>query len=688
LNSNFDRFDFEIYKEKEMADFRKVSVLAALVLLLGLGMTASAQVTTGTFTCSASAAVPPTVRAEGYTELVGDIILDCTGGVPTMAGIAMPQVNFTVYFNTNVTSRIYDTTTGASEVLMLVDEPNTSTNYWVATNNSYGAFQTCSSIYGCSMTGLSTTSGIASTVEPYGGATVSGTTTTYRPNVFRGIVSGYTIQFIGIPVDAPGSSGHRIFRFTNIRLNASAVSSSVSSTPGTLQAQVSATGNTYVGFSNTSFVVGYVQSGMTFAQRAPRDATSTSNTSTSIQFPQCTSVSRTTTYGTFLMQWTENFPTAFKKRAYDSTTAGTSPSTAQNASGTSYNTESGFYQISNWVVGTVATYPSSVGLADSGTRLKVVFNNIPTGASVYVSNNLFLTGTGVSGMNSGNVATNGFVGQLLTAETGIVGPQSASYTDALCAGSNVTCPAPYGTSLGAATLATYTSNYQLTVTNGTATAVYEVLVANALASDAYNAMVWFAYSANPASNSPAAGTATVTGGFAPTPTGLGVSATTAATTSTTLSMPRFVEGSTTRNTFIVYTCRTNLLFPFVTNQSGFDTGLAIANTSSDPYGTSAQSGTCTLYSYGDNAPASITTSTVKAGNVYVNLASTAMPNFQGYIIATCQFQFAHGFAFISDYGARSLAMGYLALVIPEPGLSSRSASFPSTTSGVGEGLGN
>ena len=34
------------------------------------------------------------------------------------------------------------------------------------------------------------------------------------------------------------------------------------------------------------------------------------------------------------------------------------------------------------------------------------------------------------------------------------------------------------------------------------------------------------------------------------------------------------------------------------------------------------------------------------------------------MIAVCQFQLAHGFAFISDLGARNLAMGYLALILP------------------------
>jgi hypothetical protein len=37
--------------------------------------------------------------------------------------------------------------------------------------------------------------------------------------------------------------------------------------------------------------------------------------------------------------------------------------------------------------------------------------------------------------------------------------------------------------------------------------------------------------------------------------------------------------------------------------------------------------------------------------------------FTGYLIAQCNFQLAHGYAFISDYGARNLAQGYLALVL-------------------------
>jgi hypothetical protein len=41
----------------------------------------------------------------------------------------------------------------------------------------------------------------------------------------------------------------------------------------------------------------------------------------------------------------------------------------------------------------------------------------------------------------------------------------------------------------------------------------------------------------------------------------------------------------------------------------------------------------------------------------------ATQGFQGYIIAQCRFRFAHGFAFISDYGNNKTAQGYLALIM-------------------------
>lgn len=114
--------------------------------------------------------------------------------------------------------------------------------------------------------------------------------------------------------------------------------------------------------------------------------------------------------------------------------------------------------------------------------------------------------------------------------------------------------------------------------------------------------------------------------------------------------------------------RSNLLYTFVTNTAGFDTGLSVSNTASDPFGTVAPPCPgnvcqCTLNFYGSNAPMPVNTGSLPPGTTYTTLASTSAPGFQGYVIAACNFPFAHGFAFISDLGARNLAMGYVSQVV-------------------------
>ena len=137
-----------------------------------------------------------------------------------------------------------------------------------------------------------------------------------------------------------------------------------------------------------------------------------------------------------------------------------------------------------------------------------------------------------------------------------------------------------------------------------------------------------------------------------------------------------------------------LLFPFLSNLAGFDTGLAISATATDPFGTLPQSGVCTLNFYGTAAPAAFVTPTIASGTAYTNLLSTVAAGFQGYMIAQCRFQYAHGFAFITDgFGGpgRGLSQGYLALIIPDPSSNggSRAPSNVNFANGSsGEGLTN
>ena len=57
------------------------------------------------------------------------------------------------------------------------------------------------------------------------------------------------------------------------------------------------------------------------------------------------------------------------------------------------------------------------------------------------------------------------------------------------------------------------------------------------------------------------------------------------------------------------------------------------------------------------------TFTLSAGNPVWGIDPT--PDFQGFLVVMCEFQFAHGYAFITDgaAGIPTLAQGYLALVL-------------------------
>src|ERR1700722_9657775 len=121
----------DFHKEKEMVDFRKwLLALAVVGLLLAVSSsTASAQVGGNSFTCEVTA-VPNIVRAEGIAELLGDLILNCTGGIPTVVGLPIPLQNVVITVGgTNITSRIEGSTVPGtstylvSEALLLIDEP-------------------------------------------------------------------------------------------------------------------------------------------------------------------------------------------------------------------------------------------------------------------------------------------------------------------------------------------------------------------------------------------------------------------------------------------------------------------------------------------------------------------------------------------------------------------------------------
>jgi hypothetical protein len=373
----------------------------------------------------------------------------------------------------------------------------------------------------------------------------------------------------------------------------------------------------------------------------------------------------------------------------------------QNVPGTSYNTEAGFEYAGTSLTAATFQNPSpnppagfgqgatgasntgyplwdqsstgitSAGIATQGTRLFLSFSNIPTGSSVFVAPVIYFYRQNNTPPTPATFTTN--------VSTGVAVLVS---TDA--AGDTAYAPATTGGNLVAV------SNHL---------AVYEVLFDDPASLEQVDVPVVVAFqaqlSANPPVGLPVTGTiAQVTGGFAPFYTSS--SAALPATTSS-FPIPRFVPGNAPANLFEINKCACDLLFPFVSSQGGFDTGIAIANTSLDPgatfgFGATPQQGTVTFFYFGVGAngaapPGSQISANVPAGQVLTYVLSsgggaigtgangldTRGAGFQGYIIAQAQFQYCHAYAFVSALGggptSPGVSEGYLGLILDNGGLS-------------------
>jgi len=643
---------------------------------------------TSPFTCAANSGVAPNVRAEGLTELLGDLVLNCTGGNPA----APFFVNFQIFLNTNVTSRLYSD--GTYDALLLIDEPGT--NYLGG-----GVVPFCPSPNTASngATQTTTVGGVTSSVIPNAPLPAAGTgftaptggCGTYTPgaaaqtgtyNVIRGVrpIAGTvdtSVSWPGVLVVPPGTN-RRTFRFVNLRANASSIGATTSGLPNQIIAFISTNPQNTIAVDNPQQTVGYVQSGLTF------DARNCNGSAARVQnaFLQCGSLNadrfNTPTSGTLPsnsstpnsvmgLRFRENFQTAFKVRGV----------TGQENSlpGQVFNSESGF--VNSQVPGPGGV---PVGVADSGTRLMARFSNVPAGIRLFVST------ANTSGSSAGVTAV------LVNSDL-----NGASFTNgSLPFASSVPTAVPGPVTLNCSVSSTTATAVEVPIVSGTGQAVWEITAADQNNLDTLVFTVGFAYASNTAATpaTPGVGQSSVTGTFAP----LFTAAAAGSASFAPQLVPRFNAGTAAAtNLFQIVLCQTNLLFPFVTNQAGFDTGIAIANTSLDPFGTVPAGGNCTLNYYGTlpngqplTTTSERTTSAIQGGQTATMVLSTGggfglrgNPNMQGYIIAVCDFVYGHGFAFITDgpIGQARVAEGYLALVLDAP-------TSPSRTNLTGEQLGN
>lgn len=628
-----------------MVAFRKLFPVLAVaafsaVSAFGQGSTA--------LNCQANSGVPPVVRSEGLTELTGDLVLNCTGGNPNTA----ITTNIQVFLNTNVTSRLGSGDT--YDALLMIDEPGaprTDVNGAPTTGvtpfcySAPGVTATCNQVPQSSQTYQT-----GSTAFPAAGQTV------YR-GIKPAVSTQNSIVWTGVTIVPPGSNRTRTIRITNVRANASSIGATSSGLPNQIIAFISSFPQGTLPIDNPQQTVGYVQQGLLFDVR---NCANSGGRASDVNGFQCISrnqdrfntptsgtlPSNSTTTGTVMgLRFREGFQTAFKRRIIE----------GQNASlpGQVFNAESGF------VNANVDPAYVGAGVADNGTRLMARFANVPSNVRIFV--------------NTASVAS------LSSASAVLVTTDANGATAANLSPATTPPSAPPGVITIACTGVTNAgpNAVEVPITSGSGQAVWEIVNADQSNLDTVVFHTGYAYVANASAGQPGLGSATVTGTFA----ALYTASNAGQSDFGTPSIPRFVAGTATAQAFFaINSCATNLLFPFVTNQAGFDTGIAIANTSQDPFSTSnANAGTCKLNYYGtlpNNAPLTTTSETtdrdVAAGATATMVLSSGggyglkgNPNMQGYIIAQCNFRYAHGFAFITDgpIGQARVAEGYLAIVL-------------------------
>jgi len=332
---------------------RAALTFAMLALALGSAVPARAQLPV--LACTPSAAVTPTLRQEGLTELVGDIVMTCVAvnqAQPTPVGQPIPQANISVSFGATLSTPNIGL---GLDALLLVDDP-TPANQTVCPTPTNGAL--------C-------------VVQGDGGQTFN---EPGKYNVFQGISSGpgtNSITFLGVPVDPP-AAGVRTYRLVNVRIQGPSV-------PGgafglsPVSAFVTTGGNSLTILQNNQLTTGFVATGLNV----------TSGT-TNTPLLQCQS------YGpppvpVGSVTFAENFQTAFKIQGAPGT---------QTTPGLVYFTESGLQ---------VALATGTTGQATQGTEFQTVIANIPSGVQVFVDAAATDTVGGVASMVSPSIATSGQV---------------------------------------------------------------------------------------------------------------------------------------------------------------------------------------------------------------------------------------------------------------------------------------
>jgi len=689
-----------------MADFRKwLMAFAAITLLLGFGSTAVAQIQQNApVTCVASNGAPRQVRHEGVAELVGDVVLNCSGGTQTNPGQPVPLANIRVALSSPITSRSLNSG-GVGEPMLTIDEPFPAVGGEFPTGESPITGAPTSQI-GCLATGGQTTANpfIAGGLQPVGICDIAGVALhaeTYQNqyNTFQGAITngGQYIDFTGVPIDPPGTNFERIIRITNLRADVTQVPIGQ-----TVTATISVSGNASLTVPSPYTTVAFVYTGFVPGNVSSQDEV------------QCVFPSGGDAVGvTFAEGFASSFKTGLITEADGSgsgglnslrTDQGTPTWEPQDLFGTgiNYYTESGFTPYLTPVGGTPdpkatlvsqtnspALNDGTIGTADYGTRFLITINNLQNGVSLTFPVN---PPTGSGGPN--------LVLQLISGA-------NSDGTGGIWATGSQEVDGSWTPTSGA------TSNF----------VVYEVVEDDPNLQESVTVDASVAYTGaaiNLGSNIPALGansstsTSTITASFAPiaadTPGKSLLYKKNSVNTTKWGSLPRFIVTQSPQPAVLLDPCACDLLYPWIVSGSGFDTGMVVVNTSVSPaigttpyqgWSNTTQSGTVTLWFTGTRngasvqnefhpnaantpseppiwVPAGCSFSLIMSLGSSVNcvpvpsgegsISTAVTTGFVGYVIATTTFQYCHGVAYVSPQDNPFSGSYYEALQLDRPRL--------------------
>jgi hypothetical protein len=267
-------------------------------------------------TCTLASPTPPHVPSAGVSEIIENVVMTCASTEASQSIL----IDLQVTLNTNLTSRITDSATGADEALLLIDDPKPGMPNVSNTFNYFGQ--------------------VLGTPGVLAGAAGSG-------NVYQGaqLMSGGTpvenaVVFNGIPYVTGGT---RTFTFTNLRANVSLIGI------GPVEAFVSLVTDVSVEIANPEITVAEGANALNFSYRQLAGAPG------------------------IVLTFAEEFPRAFRKR--DENFGAPLTLIRQDEPTTSYCTQSGF-------IPTFQPLASGAwGLASTGTRLVANISGIPAGVA-------------------------------------------------------------------------------------------------------------------------------------------------------------------------------------------------------------------------------------------------------------------------------------------------------------------